>query len=100
MATTGYPIDRIHFVKGPVEETIPGEAPDAIAILRLDTDWYESTRHELAELYPRVADRGVLIVDDYGHFAGSREGGRRVLRRRAPVLLNRIDYAGRIALKA
>jgi hypothetical protein len=47
MESTGYPLDRIRFVKGPVEETIPREMPERIAILRLDTDWYESTHHEL-----------------------------------------------------
>ena len=49
---TGYPADRLHFVKGPVEETIPAQAPGDLAMLRLDTDWYESTRHELEHLYP------------------------------------------------
>ncbi len=43
------------------------------ALLRLDTDWYESTRHELAELYPRLERGGVLLIDDYGHFAGARK---------------------------
>ena len=47
---------------GPVEETVPSQAPDSLALLRLDTDWYESTRHELEHLYPRLVDGGVLIV--------------------------------------
>ena len=42
-----YPPERVHFVKGKVEETIPEHAPKQISILRLDTDWYESTQHEL-----------------------------------------------------
>ncbi len=98
---TGYPSARLHFVRGPVEETIPAWAPEQIALLRLDTDWYESTRHELTHLYPRLAHGGVLIVDDYGHW----EGARRAVDEHfsapgaEPVLLNRIDYTGRIAVR-
>ena len=53
LAATGYPTERLHLVRGPVEETIPGRSPASLALLRLDTDWYESTRHELTHLYPR-----------------------------------------------
>src|SRR3954468_24824856 len=73
IATAGYPADRIHFVKGPVEETIPQAAPERLALLRLDTDWYESTRHELLHLSPRLCAGGVLILDDYGHWDGARK---------------------------
>src|ERR1700722_5507494 len=69
---TGYPEHRAHFVGGPVEETIPGSMPERIAVLRLDTDWYSSTRHELEHLYPRLSDGGVLLIDDYGHWRGAR----------------------------
>jgi len=100
MLSTGYPAERIHLVPGLVEETLPDRAPERVAMLRLDTDWYASTRHELEQLYPRLADGGVLIVDDYGHYEGARravdeyfaELGER-------VLLNRIDYTGRIAIR-
>jgi len=100
VASTGYPAERIHCVEGMVEETLPGRAPERIALLRLDTDWYESTKHELVELYPRLVTGGVLIVDDYGHYDGARravdeyfaEAGER-------VMLSRIDYTGRIAVK-
>jgi hypothetical protein len=98
MSETGYPLVR--FIQGKVEETLPGSAPAQIALLRLDTDWYESTRHELEHLYPRLVDGGVLIIDDYGYWDGARkavdeyfgEAGR-------SILLNRIDDTGRIALK-
>jgi len=56
-----------------VEETIQNGAPDQISILRLDTDWYESTLHELNHLFPRLSEGGVLIIDDYGHWLGQRE---------------------------
>jgi hypothetical protein len=98
--STGYPAQRIRLVKGPVEETIPEHAPDTIALLRLDTDWYESTRHELLHLYPRVSDGGVLIIDDYGHWDGARRAVDEYFAQNAsPVLLNRIDYTGRVAIK-
>jgi O-methyltransferase len=84
-----------------VEDTIPGNAPDRISILRLDTDWYESTRHELEHLFPRLAKGGVLIIDDYGHWKGARQAVDEYLETQGiRLLLNRIDYTGRIAVKA
>jgi hypothetical protein len=98
--STGYPVERIHFVRGPVEDTIPGTVADELALLRLDTDWYESTRHELEHLYPRLTDGGVLIIDDYGHWEGARRAvDEYFANHAAPLLLNRIDYTGRVAVK-
>jgi O-methyltransferase len=97
---TGYPKERIQFVQGKVEETIPESAPESISLLRLDTDWYESTKHELVHLFPRLSRGGVLIIDDYGHWRGSRQAcDEYFTQNRAPLLLNRIDFTGRIALK-
>ncbi|MBV8159988.1 MAG: class I SAM-dependent methyltransferase [Acidimicrobiia bacterium] len=97
---SGYPERRIHFVEGPVEETMPDAAPPGIALLRLDTDWYDSTWHELVHLYPRVSDGGVLIVDDYGHWDGCRAAVDRYFREvQAPIFLSRIDYTGRVGVK-
>ena len=92
---TGYPTSKIHFVPGRVEETIPDAAPASIAILRLDTDWYESTKHELNHLYPRLASGGVLIIDDYGWWQGAREATDEYFREagRTPFLV-RVDDAG------
>jgi hypothetical protein len=74
MRSTGYSEKLLHFVKGPVEQTVPAQAPDGpIALLRLDTDWYESTMHELVHLYPRLVSGGVLIIDDYGFWEGARK---------------------------
>ena len=66
---------NLHTIKGPVEETLTKSEnlPEQIAILRLDTDFYESTKAELEILYPRLAKGGVLIVDDYGEWAGARK---------------------------
>jgi O-methyltransferase len=98
---TGYPSERLHFVRGPVEETLPAGAPERLALLRLDTDWYESTRHELEHLFPRLESGGVLIVDDYGHWQGARQAVDEYFGSKHPrLLLTRIDYTGRIAVKA
>jgi O-methyltransferase len=99
MARTGYPAAQIAYVRGKVERTLPASAPDQIALLRLDTDWYESTRHELEHLFPRIAPGGVLIIDDYGHWSGARQALDEYLESQGVrLLLNRIDYTGRIAL--
>jgi hypothetical protein len=90
----------VRFIRGPVEETVPGQTPSRLALLRLDTDWYESTRHELHHLYPRLADGGVLIIDDYGHWEGCRRAVDEYFAASpTPPLLHRIDYAARIAIK-
>ena len=84
-----------------MEETIPGRAPERIALLRLDTDWYESTRHELEHLWERLEPGGVLIIDDYGHWAGAREAVDEFFAKRSDApLLTRVDYTGRIGVKA
>lgn len=96
----GYPPERIHFVRGRVEDTLPAQAPDALALLRLDTDWYESTRHEMTHLYPRLSSGGVLIVDDYGHWEGARRAVDEHLAAHPPgPFLARIDYSGRLGIK-
>lgn len=98
---SGYPAERVHFIKGPVEQTIPSSVAEKIALLRLDTDWYESTKHELVHLYPRIPIGGVLIIDDYGHWNGCRQAVDEFFSREdiGPVLLNRIDYTARLAIK-
>ena len=100
MDSTGYPRERVHLVKGMVEETIPDCAPDTVAMLRLDTDWYASTKHELEHLYPRLEPGGVLIIDDYGHWPGARRAVDEYLAEHGiSLLLGRIDNSGRIAVK-
>jgi hypothetical protein len=100
LESTGYPAERIRYVQGRVEDTLPARAPDLIALLRLDTDWYSSTRHELVHLFPRLSPGGVLIVDDYGHWQGCRRAVDEFIEeQRIAMLLCRIDYTGRIAVK-
>jgi hypothetical protein len=100
LASTGYPAERIHYVQGKVEDTIPGTVPERIALLRLDTDWYESTWHELQHLYPLLSPHGVLTIDDYGYWEGAREATDAWLAETGePLLLARIDSTGRVAVK-
>jgi hypothetical protein len=96
----GYPADRIHFIKGRVEETLPGRAPDSIALLRLDMDWHEPTRHSLEHLYPRLISGGVLIVDDYGYWQGARKAIDEYFQgHRVKLLLHRINFTLRMGVK-
>ena len=100
VGTVGYPESRVHYVRGKVEDTIPGQAPAEIALLRLDTDWYESTKHELQHLYPRLAPGGVLIIDDYGHWKGARQATDEFIAATPDFgMLTRIDYTGRLTIK-
>jgi O-methyltransferase len=101
MQSTGYPSENINYVKGPVEETIPEKAPEKIALLRLDTDWFQSTYHEMTHLYPRLVAGGVLIIDDYGYWEGARRAiDQYFAEKNLMVLLHRIDDTGRMLVKA
>ncbi|MFJ2741533.1 TylF/MycF/NovP-related O-methyltransferase [Streptomyces sp. NPDC087440] len=94
-----YPAERLHYVQGKVEDTVPDEAPEQISILRLDTDWYASTKHELKHLYSRLVSGGVLLIDDYGYWQGSRQAVDEFLEETGEqLLLLRMDE-GRIAVK-
>lgn len=97
--STGLAKESFSLVEGRVEETIPASAPDTIALLRLDTDWYSSTRHELFYLYPRLEPGGVLIIDDYGHFEGARQAVDEYFEDGQPLLFTRIDYSCHLAVK-
>jgi O-methyltransferase len=99
MLKVGYNNENIHFIKGKVEDTLADNAPECISLLRLDTDWYESTRHELLTLFPRICTGGVIIIDDYGHWRGARQAVDDYIRENnVKILLNRIDYTGRIGV--
>jgi O-methyltransferase len=100
MRSTKYPDALVRLVQGTVETTIPAVMPDAISILRLDTDWYESTLHELTHLYPRLVPGGALIIDDYGCWEGARRAVDEYFEaHRNRPLLSRIDATGRMAIK-
>ena len=100
LLSTEYPERQLFFIKGKVEETIPESAPGQIALLRLDTDWYESTYHELLHLYPRLSSGGVLIIDDYGHWKGAKRAvDQYIEENNLRLLLSRVDYTGRMCVK-
>ncbi len=97
---TKYPKENLLFIKGKVEETIPQTIPTKVSLLRLDTDWYESTYHEFIHLYPLLSKLGVLIIDDYGHWKGAREATDQYFKENnIHMLLNRIDYTVRSGIK-
>ncbi len=100
LCSTGYPEEKMVFVEGKVEHTLPNRIPPQIAVLRLDTDWYESTALELDILYPKLSTGGLLIIDDYGHFTGARKAVDDYFASSdRKIFLSRVDYTGRIGVK-
>lgn len=100
MESTGFPPERTRYVEGRVEDTLPAERPERIALLRLDTDWYESTAHSMRHLYPLLAPGGVLLLDDYGDWPAVREAVHECLAELGEeLMLQRIDNTGRIAVR-
>ncbi len=100
IAESPFPREQFEFVPGPVEQTLRRIAPEKIALLRLDTDYYESTRVELSELYPRLAAGGVLVVDDYGCFRGARRATDEFIAQQQPnLLLLRVNFSVRSGVK-
>ena len=98
--STGYPKENILFIKGRVEDTIPSSVPNRIALLRLDTDWFQSTYHELNYLFPLLSQNGVVVLDDYGYYKGAREATDRYFsENKIPIFLTRVDRSGRFGLK-
>jgi predicted O-methyltransferase YrrM len=98
-AAAGLSTKTSHFVKGDVMETLKDNLPEQISVLRLDTDWYESTRFELEVLYPRLSKGGVLIIDDYGHWSGSRKATDEYFSSIQAPLLNRVNDQVRLCIK-
>lgn len=92
------PQSMVHLVPGKVEDTLKKEVPKKIALLRLDTDWYSSTKVELDILYKKLVPGGILVIDDYGHFTGAKQAVDEFFRDK-PEFLARIDYTGRILVK-
>jgi O-methyltransferase len=97
MQSVEYP--RLRIVKGDVLQTIPTLDVERIALLRLDTDTYETTKFELESLYDRVVQGGVIIVDDYGYTVGCKKAVDDFLATRAPVLMQRINKNVRCWIK-
>lgn len=101
LRVTEYPFENFTIVEGDVVNTLPAHAPSTVALLRLDTDWYESTRTALEVLYPRLAVGGVCILDDYGHWKGARKAVDEYFNTREwHPFMHPIDYSGRIFIKS
>ncbi|MBN2143231.1 MAG: class I SAM-dependent methyltransferase [Candidatus Aureabacteria bacterium] len=101
LAKIGNTLQQFRFIQGRVEETLPEKANSEIALLRLDTDFYSSTKHELIHLFPRLAKGGILIVDDYGHFLGARKAVDEYFRENnIAMFMNRVDYTAIIGVKS
>ncbi|MEM8553529.1 MAG: TylF/MycF/NovP-related O-methyltransferase [Pseudomonadota bacterium] len=98
LETTGYNINAIRFVKGDVKDTLPITHTGQIALLRLDTDFYDSTLAEMQQLWPRLSRGGSFIIDDYGHWQGAKKAFHAYFddgdHGYKKPLLWRIDYTG------
>jgi len=100
LRSLNYPFERFIFVEGDVAETLKEFVPDSIALLRLDTDWYESTKMSLEVLYPKLAVGGICILDDYGHWEGARKAVDEYFESLSSrPLLMPLDYSGRMFIK-
>jgi len=101
MRLTNFPDEKLVYIVGKVEATIPTTLlTENVSLLRLDTDWYTSTKHELIYLFPKLENKGVLIIDDYGHWEGCKKAVDEYFKENGiNMLLNRIDYTGRVGIK-
>ena len=100
LASTGYPEDKIHLIQGDVCETLKTTVPDHIALLRLDTDFYDSTKAEFEHLYPKISYKAPVIIDDYGDWQGARKATNEFFEGRAyQPLFQRIDQSRRMFFK-
>jgi len=100
LESTGYPKENFIYVVGRVEDTLPYHERLKISLLRLDTDWYESTKHELIHLYPYLIHKGVLLIDDYGFWQGSKKACDEYFsEKNIAIMLHRSDFFGRVAIK-
>lgn len=93
-------LNKVRLIKGMVEDTIPLSTPESIALLRLDTDWYESTKHCMEHLFPLLVKGGVLILDDYGTWEGAKQAVDEYIEKyNVPILLNAVNKTVRVAIK-
>lgn len=95
LSNSRYPSEKIRFVIGDICQTLLDETnvPEKISLLRLDTDWYESTKIELEVLWEKLVPGGILIIDDYGHWQGCRKAVDKFFKDKNQKI-NQIDYTG------
>jgi hypothetical protein len=99
LAQSNYPKERLHFIAGDVRETATAGSHELISLLRLDTDTYATTLHELQNLYDRVTPGGVVIIDDYGYSVGCRKAVDEFFQSRPRPLFQRPNQGCRTAIK-
>jgi hypothetical protein len=93
---------NVKFIKGDIFLKLEDQTniPKKISVLRLDTDWYESTKRELEILYPQVSSGGIIMVDDYGHWEGARKAVDEYFIEQKPrPFFQYIDYTGILGVK-
>lgn len=75
LSSSSFPAEKVNYVVGDVCETLleTKNLPKTISLLRLDTDWYASTKMELEVLWDKLERNAVLIIDDYGHWKGCKK---------------------------
>lgn len=91
------PRERVHLVQGWFQDTLPVKKEElgSIALLRLDGDWYESTKVCLENLYDQVVPGGFIILDDYHWWEGCKKATDEFLEKRGiSATLHTIDDAG------
>ena len=92
-------LENINLIKGKVEDTLSNKdnVPEKISILRLDTDFFDSTKIELEVLFPRLEKNGILIIDDYGYKYGARKANDEYFKERP--FLTYVDRDCRLLIK-
>jgi len=99
MENTGLNLNDIKYVIGLVEDTLEEKSPSKISVLRLDTDFYESTKKELEILFPKLQVGGIIIVDDYGHWKGCKKAVDEYFKDKKNIFFQQVDYSGIIGVK-
>ena len=100
MASTGYPMEQVVFYEGYTQDTLQSGTDDSFALAYLDTDFYESTKHELGIVYPALVTNGLLLIDDYPTELGAQKAVDEFFADEAFVPhMTRIDYQGRLIVK-
>lgn len=94
-------LKQLYFIQGDVSKTLNKKnLPKSISFLRLDTDWYKSTKKELEVLYPIITKKGVITIDDYGSWEGSRKAvDEYFLKKKISLFFNIVNYSQRTAIK-
>ena len=97
---TGYDKNKLHFIEGKVEDTLPQNTPESLSILRIDVDFYSPTKHALQHLFPRLSVGGALILDDYGVWRGARQAvDEYIAENNIPILLQRTSFTQVMGIK-